>query len=78
MILSIVNRSGDYESYRKYHGFKFQLKTIHIGFQFIYFDEVMVRGKGRNGLIECTKLSNNEKIKLDPQTKIVPVLDLNW
>ena len=78
MFLPIVNRAGDYEIYKKHIGFKFFLKTIKVGSQIKYMDEIIIRGKGRQGLIECTRLSDNAKIKLNPNAEIMPVLDLCW
>ena len=78
MFLSIVNRTGAYESYKKYFGFKFKLKIIRVGSQVTYMDEIITRGKGHQGLIDCTRLSDNTKFRLNPNTVIVPVLDLCW
>jgi hypothetical protein len=78
MFLPIVNRAGDYEFIKKDIGFKFELKTIKVGSQVKYMDEVIIRGKGRQGLIDCTRLLDNAKIKLNPNIKIIPVLDLCW
>jgi len=78
MFQPIVNRTGDYEFYKKHYGFKFKLKTIRVGSQVTYRDEIFIRGKGRQGLIDCTRLSDNAKFRLNPNTDIVPVLDLCW
>jgi len=78
MFLPIVNQSGDYELYKKHIGFKFFLKTIKVGSKVKYMDDIIIRGKGRQGLIECTRLSDNAKLKLNPNTETIPVLDLCW
>ncbi len=78
MFLPIVNRSGDYEFLKKHFGFKFAIKKIKVGRQAIYKDEIIIRGKGRQGLINCIRLSDNSKSKLSPNTEVIPVLDLNW
>ena len=78
MFLSIVNRSGDYEMYKKYYSFKFKLKTLRLQSQFIYQDEILTRGKGRKGFINCTKASNNKVIVLNQDTEITPYFDLCW
>jgi len=78
MFLPIVNRSGDYEFFKKHFGFKFELKTIKVGAQVFYMDEIIIRGKGRQGFINCTRLSDNMKIRLNPNTEVLPVLDLCW
>lgn len=78
MFFPIVNRSGDYEFILKHIGFKFRLKSIKLNIQFIYQNEIMTRGKGRKGLINCTKVSNNDVQKLDRDTEVIPFLDLNW
>lgn len=78
MFLPIVNRSGDYEIYKKYYSFKFRLKTLRLNSQFIYQDEIMTRGKGRKGFINCTIVSNNRVIILNQDTEILPFLDLCW
>jgi hypothetical protein len=78
MFLPILNKTGDYEFCKKNNGFKFALKTIRVGSQFTYRDEIFVRGKGYKVHIDCTRLSDNKKFRMAPYTDIVPVLDLCW
>ena len=78
MFLPIVNRSGDYEFFKKHFGFKFELKTIRVGSKVNYRNEIIIRGKGSQGLIDCTRLLDNAKIKLNPNIEVLPVLDLYW
>lgn len=77
MFLPIVNRSGNYAFYEKYRQFIFDLSTIRIGNKAIYMDDIILRGKGSKGLIDCTRVSDNKKLKLDKNTKVKPVIDLN-
>jgi hypothetical protein len=78
MFLPIVNRSGDYEYYKKYDSFKFRLKTLRLNSHFIYQDEILIRGKGRKGFINCTNVSNNRVIILNQDTEILSFLDICW
>ncbi len=78
MLIPIVDHTGDYEFYKKHIGFTFILKTFRIGCQVKYGDEIIIRGKGHQGLINCTRLSDNTVIKLDANTKVLPFLDLTW
>ena len=56
----------------------FPLKTIRIGSQFEYQNEIFVRGKGQQGKIRCTRVSDGMIFQLDMDTLINPVLDLEW
>jgi len=78
MFLSIVNKTGDYEFYKRHNYFKFKLKTIKVDTQAIYMNEKIIRGKGHQGLIECTRLSDNAKIKLNEHSEVQPIFDLCW
>ena len=54
------------------------LKTIRIGSQFEYKGEIFVRGKGKQEKICCTRLSDSKIFPLEPDTPVIPALDLCW
>lgn len=78
MFLPIVNRTGDYEFFKKYNRFIFELRTIRVGRQAIYKEKIIIRGKGHQGMIHCIRVSDNAKIQLKPHSKVLPVLDLEF
>ncbi len=75
--LPIVNYKGGYEFFKKTRGFEFLLNTIRIGTKAKCNDEILIRGKGIKGYIECTGIPGNTKFKLAADTKVVPVLDFS-
>lgn len=84
--LPIVNYKDNYNFFKnngltlskRSEGFRFLLNSTSIGTHVTYNNEVFIRGKGIRGQIECTRISDNTKFKLDPRTEIVPVLDFSW
>jgi len=78
MFLPIINYSGNYNLYKKHFVFKFWLNSVRVGEQAIFKGEIIVRGKGQKGLINCKRVSDNAKIQLPPKTEVLPVLDFKW
>ncbi|MDD3877479.1 MAG: hypothetical protein PHT69_12740 [Bacteroidales bacterium] len=78
MFLPIINYSGNYNLYKNHLVKKFWLKSIRVGAQAVYRDGDIIREKGQKGLINCMRLSYNERIQLDEKTEVLPVLDLSW
>lgn len=78
LFLSIVNRDGDYEMYKKHFKFKFSLATIRVGSPFILENQIFIRGKGKHGMIDCLRLCDQSKSRFKNSTEVLPVLDLNW
>ena len=72
-----INKLNNYYLYKQM-GFTFALCATGIGTQFIYNNETLIRGKGIKGLIECKRIQDGTKIKLDPKTRVELELDLSW
>lgn len=75
--IPVINILNDYDFYKRL-GFRYALYRTGIGTQFTYNNETLIRGKGIKGLIECKRIHDGTKIKIDPKTRVELELDLSW